>query len=55
MCQRLIEKGQHDWCWYLDLDALLMNTAKPVHEYIEQALAESDNPDDIDVLVNADW
>lgn len=55
MVEAVIRQGTHDWVWYLDLEALIMNTDVDVRYIVRRALAQTQRPKDVDVIVSQDW
>jgi mannan polymerase II complex MNN10 subunit len=55
MVQRLIQENKYDWIWWIDYDALITNTTVKLEDLIEESLATVPNPDQIDMMLTADW
>ncbi|OCK76036.1 glycosyltransferase family 34 protein [Lepidopterella palustris CBS 459.81] len=54
MVERLINANQHDWIWWMDFDTLITNTTIKVEDIINESLANSTAPADVDFLVTND-
>lgn len=54
MAERLILSGKYDWIWWTDFDTLITNTDIPLTDIIDDALANTTNPDAIDWLFTHD-
>lgn len=54
MAERLIASGKYDWIWWLDFDTLITNTDIQVVDVINEALANTTSPNNIDWLFTHD-
>jgi len=58
MIERLIQRKQFEWIWWIDFDTLITNTTVNledlIDESLEQAKADGKNPDDIDMILTPD-
>ena len=55
MIERLIQEGRHDWIWWIDFDTLITNGDIKLEDVVQEALADVTQPDDINMLLTADW
>ena len=55
MIERLIQEGRHDWIWWIDFDTLITNGDIKLEDVVQEALADVIQPDDINMLLTADW
>lgn len=55
MIESVIRGGKHDWIWWIDFDTLFTNHATKVADVIEEALANSTTPNEINILLTPDW
>jgi mannan polymerase II complex MNN10 subunit len=52
MIERIINKGKHDWIWWLDFDTLFTNMKLPVETVIKEFAGDQEG---VDFLLTADW
>ncbi len=55
MVERLIRARQHDWIWWVDFDTLITNGDIKLVDIIRDSLTNVTAPNDIDLLLTADW
>lgn len=55
MIERLIRARQHDWIWWVDFDTLITNGNIKLVDIIRDSLTNVTAPNDIDLLLTADW
>jgi mannan polymerase II complex MNN10 subunit len=50
-----IKLDRYDWIWCIDYDLLITNSTVTLEDVVDDALAQVDNPDDIDMILTSDW
>ena len=55
MVEDLIKAGKHEWIWWIDFDTLITNGNITLEHIVEEALTNTTLPDDINLLLTADW
>lgn len=55
MIERLIHGNKHDWIWWIDFDTLVTNGNIRLEDIIADEIANTTNPNDIELLLTPDW
>jgi hypothetical protein len=55
MIEYLIRTEEYDWIWWIDYDTVITNTDIKLEDIIRDVLKGAKNPDDIDLILTADW
>jgi len=55
MIEYLIRTEEYDWIWWIDYDTVITNTDIKLEDIIKDVLKGAKNPDDIDLILTADW